>query len=271
MIFINNKYTQIYYKIIEKAKARNLTTKKEAKCALGYAEQHHIIPKSLGGDNSKTNLIFLSGREHFICHWLLVKMTTGKSYEKMVFALNGMQRMSKHQSRYNNKVTSRVYAKYKLISSEIRATNQRGVPHSAESNKKRSTTQTGIMRGAYNSTQYTFYHYSGLSITCTCYDLYTQYNVSQGNLAKMISKNSKVKCVNGWSLSPNTAGKKGFNQRGISNPASDKKLYTFYNKSLAITESMTQFDFKNKYSLCKSNISAVVRGRQRSYKGWIIL
>lgn len=271
MIFINNKYTTTYYNIIEKAKARNLTTKKEAKNVLGYAERHHIIPKCLGGDNSKTNLIFLSGREHFICHWLLVKMTTNKSYEKMVFALNGMRRMSKYQCRYDNKITSRVYTKYKVISADIRAVNQRGVPQTEESNKKRSETQAGKMRGAYNITCYTFYHYSGISISCTCYELYTQYNVNQGNLAKMIAKNSKVKCVNGWSLSPTTAGKKGFNQRGINNPVSDKNLYKFYNKSLSITEHMTQTEFKSKYNLCRSNINAVCRGRQKSYKGWIVL
>lgn len=198
-------------------------------------------------------------------------MTIGESYEKMVFALNGMKRKSKHQNRYDTKITSRVYAKYKAISAEIRSAKQRGVPQSKESNKKRSITQTGKLRGAYNNTHYTFYHHSGTSITCTCYDLYTQHNVSQGNLAKMVSPNSKVKCVNGWSLSPNTAGKKGFNQRGINNPASDKHLYTFYNKLLSITEHMTQSEFKNKYKLCKSNISAVCRKRQKSYKGWTIL
>ena len=271
MIFINNKYTSTYYKIIENAKSRNLKTRKEAISVLGYAEKHHIVPKSLGGDNSKNNLIFLSGREHFICHWLLVKMTTGQSYEKMVFAINGMQRMNKDQCRYDSKITSRVYSRYKIISADIRSKNQKGVPQSNESNKKRSLTQFGKIRGAYNDTLYTFYHYSGISITCTCYDLYTQHNVSQGNLAKMISGNLKVKCVNGWSLSPDTAGKRGFNQLGINNHSSDKKLHKFCNKALAITEYMTQFEFKTKYSLCKSNISAVCRGKQKSYKGWTVL
>lgn len=271
MIFINNKYTNIYYKIIEKAKSRNFTTKKAAKDALGYSERHHILPKSLGGDDTKHNLIFLTAREHFICHWLLVKMTEGESYEKMVFALNGMQRKSRYQDRYDNKISSRVYAKYKVISAKIRAEKQKGIPQSTDSNKKRSITQTGRRRGAYNNTYYTFYHYSGKSITCTCYDLYTQYNVAQGNLAKMIAGNLKVKCVNGWSLSPNTAGKKGFNQRGSNNPISDKTIYTFQNKTLNMTENMTQYNFRNKYNLCASNVSAICRKRQKSYKGWIIL
>lgn len=41
--------------------------------SLNY-ERHHIFPKSLGGDNSDTNLIYLTGRQHFFAHWLLFKI-----------------------------------------------------------------------------------------------------------------------------------------------------------------------------------------------------
>ena len=37
-------------------------------------ERHHIIPKSMGGDNSKQNLVYLTGRQHFLAHWLLFKI-----------------------------------------------------------------------------------------------------------------------------------------------------------------------------------------------------
>lgn len=39
-----------------------------------YYEKHHIIPKCLGGSDDKENLIKLTYREHFIAHWLLVKI-----------------------------------------------------------------------------------------------------------------------------------------------------------------------------------------------------
>jgi hypothetical protein len=38
-----------------------------------YFEKHHIIPKWLGGNNSKDNLVLLTAREHFVAHWLLWK------------------------------------------------------------------------------------------------------------------------------------------------------------------------------------------------------
>jgi hypothetical protein len=37
----------------------------------GYFEQHHIIPKSMGGLDTYENLIYLTARQHFLAHWLL--------------------------------------------------------------------------------------------------------------------------------------------------------------------------------------------------------
>ena len=55
-----------------------------------YYERHHIIPRSLCGDNSKSNLVLLTAKEHFVCHLLLTKMVTGDSRRKMVCALSKM-------------------------------------------------------------------------------------------------------------------------------------------------------------------------------------
>ena len=68
MIFIENKYTKIYFDIIKNAQSRPNRS--------GYVEHHHILPKSLGGSNAKNNLVKLTAREHFICHWLLTKMVS---------------------------------------------------------------------------------------------------------------------------------------------------------------------------------------------------
>ena len=39
----------------------------------GYYEKHHIIPRCLNGSNDKDNLVLLTAREHYLCHWLLWK------------------------------------------------------------------------------------------------------------------------------------------------------------------------------------------------------
>lgn len=39
-----------------------------------YYERHHVLPKSLGGSNDDENLVYLSGKAHFIAHYLLFKV-----------------------------------------------------------------------------------------------------------------------------------------------------------------------------------------------------
>ena len=82
-IYIDNKYRRWYYEIIKHAQSLNRIKSKST-----YYEQHHIIPKSANGTNSKDNLVLLTPREHFICHWLLIKFTSGNVKIKMMYALS---------------------------------------------------------------------------------------------------------------------------------------------------------------------------------------
>jgi hypothetical protein len=101
MIFIKNKYYNWYYGIIQNAKSQQRIKSKET-----YYEKHHILPRSLGGLDNTNNLILLTAREHFICHYLLCKMLPEKSIEwySMVKALNMMKSssISHNQNRYFN-------------------------------------------------------------------------------------------------------------------------------------------------------------------------
>lgn len=110
-IFTNKFYSKVYFSTIEKA------VKRGWKKARGR-ERHHIIPQSLGGNNDKSNLVYLSCREHFLCHWLLVKITEGEYYHKMVYALMGMRAKNEYQDRYETIFTARVYEKYRIEHAE---------------------------------------------------------------------------------------------------------------------------------------------------------
>jgi hypothetical protein len=100
-MFLNNKYTTWYNTIINHAKLRQSKIGE-------YTENHHIIPKSLGGDDSKSNLVNLTAREHFICHLLLIKMVNGDNKYRMLKASTMMAvRIGPGQQRY--KVTNRIY------------------------------------------------------------------------------------------------------------------------------------------------------------------
>lgn len=90
----------------------------------GYTETHHIQPRCLGGSNESTNLIKLTAREHFICHFLLVKIHITKPTRfKMINAFAAMLQQSKNQQRY---VNSRLYEKMKTEFSLTQSINQSG-------------------------------------------------------------------------------------------------------------------------------------------------
>lgn len=116
---LTNKYSKLYYKITSNA-AQRITE--------GYTELHHIIPQSIGGSNDKENLVELTAREHFICHWLLIKMTEGEDRSKMLYALNGMKAENKYQQRYHTKITARVYEKYRIEHAENHSKRMKGRP-----------------------------------------------------------------------------------------------------------------------------------------------
>ena len=136
-----NKYTRWYNSIIENSRTRTLDC---------YKERHHVIPRSLGGTDEKHNLVDLTAREHFVCHWLLVKMYTGQAQHKMVYALNGMKRNSKDNERYETAITSRVYEKLKIEFGRVhsatmkgRKAHNKGKSMSEEQKKKLSIQMTG--------------------------------------------------------------------------------------------------------------------------------
>lgn len=135
-MFIQNKYTSCYYRIVSRGKSRLLDK-------ATYVERHHIIPKSLGGSNDPNNLVRLTAREHAICHLLLVKMTEGKDKSKMACAAWRMVfQCRKHQ---RHQFTSRQYASIK----EAMANSKRGTTgrkHSEETKQKISKSKIGKPR-----------------------------------------------------------------------------------------------------------------------------
>lgn len=77
---INMNYTRIYNEIIQNAKSEDRIS-----VADSCYESHHINPKCMGGGNEDENLVLLTYREHFLCHWLLTKIHDDF---KLVYAWN---------------------------------------------------------------------------------------------------------------------------------------------------------------------------------------
>lgn len=137
VMFLPNKYTKWYFSIVEQARSRSTEE----------GEVHHIVPSSLGGSNCITNLVKLTFREHFLCHLLLTKMTTGTDRMKMCYALKFMTAKSARQNRHV--LSSHSFETVKKLFAEAR----RNSIHTPESRAKTSASMTGNKNklGKYHS------------------------------------------------------------------------------------------------------------------------
>lgn len=137
-MFLKNKYTRIYWEIIESAQNRVLT---------GYTERHHIIPKSMGGGDNPVNLVELTAREHYLVHLLLTKMTVGLDRRNMAYALSYFNTQCKNTRR--RPPNSRWYEYSRRLLSDVKrgvaptkqcqaaaAESRRGQPISADQKAK---------------------------------------------------------------------------------------------------------------------------------------
>ena len=91
-------YKTIYLSLCEKGKIDR---------KLDYLETHHIIPKCMGGDDSKNNLTKLTAKEHYIAHMLLCRIYNNTS---LMYAFGMMKNNSNKMGR---RYTSGQYDKMK--------------------------------------------------------------------------------------------------------------------------------------------------------------
>jgi hypothetical protein len=141
-MFNDSKYTTWYNSIIAKAQMRDRSPNE-------YYERHHIVPKSMGGTQKKSNLVELTAREHYVCHLLLQKMVTNKrDLYKMTSAFAYLQKTKK---KYTQRYTSRLFEYHKKL--HIKVLTERmtgpenpmyGKHHSKETLKRISETKTGV-------------------------------------------------------------------------------------------------------------------------------
>jgi len=116
-------YNKIYASIVLRAQYE-YDARKALKANGAYYEFHHIIPKSLGGSDALFNRALLTAKEHFICHWLLVKIYPIGTPErhKMLFAFWCMQQNGGTVSRA---IFSRAYEKLRHEYAKLVSERQR--------------------------------------------------------------------------------------------------------------------------------------------------
>ncbi len=127
-------------------------------------EKHHIIPKSCGGSDVKSNLAILTPREHALAHLLLVKFLKGEEKAKMIFTLKSMigyrnknrQQLSSRQYdrlrlAYLQESQTPEYSKWRSELTKAQWTPER---RAAVSAKAKEQWATGVKRSVFGSDAY---------------------------------------------------------------------------------------------------------------------
>jgi len=130
-------YNRLYVNIVLRAQMEDVLRRQNKKLG-SYYEEHHIVPKSLGGSNDRTNLVMLTAREHFICHWLLVKIYPkgSSARHKMLYAFWRMHG-SDNAVMMHRYINSRAYEYLRTEFAELLSS------HMAEMQKGRKNSQYG--------------------------------------------------------------------------------------------------------------------------------
>jgi hypothetical protein len=112
-----------------------------------YTEQHHIIPKCLGGEDTPENLVYLSARCHLLAHWLLVRIMPDNYNITHAFAMMCFMKNSKMDRKVPplHILSEARERKAKAQSKKLKGTKIEF--NSEESNRKRI--ETAIKNGSY--------------------------------------------------------------------------------------------------------------------------
>ena len=186
-------YQRIYDQIIDRAKKENKLYGKGT-----YYERHHIIPKCMGGEGrveqwkTHPNIVVLTPREYFICHWLLCRIYPEN--KKLAHAFWFMSKQNAPTQQRDYIVSSRTYAEAvsnlkfteehrdKIRKAQLGNTNnssrvfkgmksdmtERGKQKLAEARKKDQTGKTGLLAKAAKG-PYTVIFESGQKHTAGSY------------------------------------------------------------------------------------------------------
>jgi len=110
-------YARIYAEFIS-----DRLTKQPAKP--DYFEKHHILPRSLGGGNEKSNIIRLRPEDHLFAHLLLAKIHGGSMWHAVCAML--MTSSKRPQSEKYVCISRRVYAKARVNAAAAHSVLMRG-------------------------------------------------------------------------------------------------------------------------------------------------
>jgi|SRR5690625_3052550 len=236
--------------------------------ATGVVERHHIIPRCLGGDDKQDNLVYLTPREHFICHYLLAKIHGGSLWSAYYF-------MSQPNSNSGKgvRVTSTQYeiARKNYVSYLKTKTGNKnpnfGNSYSKEARLKISQTRKRYQKRKHpraKNCRLEWRHKSGEIFFGSHFDLSDTTGLPIEPLRRVAS--GGLYSYKGWTCP--SSGREDMRSGENTNTA-DKNIYIWVSPQGDKIKGTRSFMREN-YGLNQNGTSNLVRGVIKKHKGWSI-
>ena len=173
-------YQRIYNDIIERGKQDELAGLRKRKNG-NYYERHHIIPRCMNGNNDKENLVLLTAREHFLCHWLLCKIYP--NIGKLICAFWAMCNQNTKPIQCRIIPSSRIYEEGRKIFSDY----IKNVPPHLQSNETKNKISASLKKH-YETRAGTFFGRQHTTVSKDKMSKSANKRIQPENVKKKISK-----------------------------------------------------------------------------------
>jgi hypothetical protein len=260
-------YNKIYLRFIEDRK------RKESLALKGYFEKHHILPKALGGLNSKENLIYLTASDHLFAHKLLALIHGGSMWHALHMChINESAARGVRLSRRWYEIVRKKRALHITTTRSGENHHFYGKKFSKKHRENLSISHIGKSMGRENSTHdpkfYDFRHKDGRYEKMLKCEFIKKHKIKATGVYSICGGSKKS--YSGWYVSKEKIETDVLSGKGIHNFFVKKEKYNFIHDS-GIVESCTQYELRKKYSnLNQSHISSICRGDRKSHKGWTV-
>lgn len=244
-----------------------ISSRKQNK-AEGLIERHHIIPKCLGGGDNIGNIVELTPREHYVCHYLLAKIHGGSLWSAYYFMSH-----AKTNSGRGVRVTSKMYdAARKGYIKYLKTKTGEKNSNYGNSYSQESRIKISIARGKYTkkhhpraiNTEQEWRHISGEIFIGSHFSLSEITGLSSDALRKVAK--GDFFSHKGWAC--HSSGRKNMRLGDMNNTA-DKKVYVWTSSIGEVFEG-TRCSAKESLGLSSGGTGNLIRGIIKKHKGWSV-
>lgn len=250
-MFNDTIHTDEYLTLVAMAQSRvpSTTKRADAKKILGYVESHHIIPESLGGDNSASNKVWLTAEEHVKAHILLTKMVDREDHSRKMHMAAVRMITPQNIGREREVILEDIISK--LDTSELDTIREESARLHSEHLSKKFKGEGNPFYGKTHSAESNSKRGLWSSDKNPMYDPEVVKNMSGDN---HYSKKPEHELTH--------SGK----NNGRYNPT----IYKWENILTGEKKSATRLEMVTNDPKLKSGISGVITGKAEQYKGWRI-